>query len=290
MKNNALLIITLLLSVSLTAQKSNTSDTCLIHLVFVDSETHLPIFGQIQIYSINKHIQSVFDGTLSLPCFTYDSLYINPVGIGYQDTVLIHKRQLDTILLIRNSYTFDEIEIVANKKRDKIYRLGKKNKKCAIFYSFQAMSRVNEEIDPVFNFKLVSLVTNNKKKRLKIDELSLYIKDIPIEMEPNLQLSIYKNNKGELGRRTNDKLTFEKMKKNEGWAKLILSESISLPSNGFFIVLEKIDSTSYSPSVGCISLNSDENVKTYSCVNIKNENEGYFYSKKVLKLFIKARD
>lgn len=266
---------------------SNNGDKCSIRLVFVDSESYQPVLGQIAIYSTAELIQSVFDGKLILPCRAYDSIYVRPVGLGYEDTVLVLNSRMDTIFLESNSYTFDEIEIVANKRRDKKYRLGKKNKKCRNFHSFQAMDLVEDLGDDVFNSKLVSLVINNVGKRLKINEISIFIKGIPIDSIPNLHMSIYKNNKGELGKRIHEKLMFDRMNKSEGWAKVVFSESINLPTDGFFVVLEKADITSYSPSVGLISVRLGEIASAYSFVN--RVDDGAIYSNMTLKIFIKAK-
>lgn len=263
--------------------QNNDKDSC--KITFVDSKNNRVIKGRIAISTSNKNTQFINNGIYSWKCSQFDSIYVRPIDLGYEDTIVNTKQiKNDTIILIKNGYVFEEIEVVAEKKHSKTYRFGRKNSKYSGFYSFQAMDMVEDFNQPLINFKLVSFVSNNVGKKLEITKGFVYLDKIPEDSVPNLIINLYKNQDGIPGKLLHEKIKLKSKNKTKGWFEFDLEEKIKIPSDGFFVEFEKNDLSEYSPYVGLVSTIDQDYSNTYSFVD--SVGDCRTFDGKVVKIFL----
>lgn len=247
------LILLLFILISLVGFSQNSNPEL---FVVADNESHL-LINDCKVYNRLGELQRNSLGQFAFECQTDDSLLI--VASGYEFKVINCDDKKDTVFLLYNEISLEEVTITGTNKKVKYFYLGSRKKKIDFSTSYG--------FDFFKNQKMITFFPNTSGKQLKIIEGYIFLtkKDT---IQPNLLITFYENNNGQLGPELAKGVTVFDQNKKRAWFQLNLNnQKVKIPSNGFYIKIESYTEVPNTLFLGLNEYKEELNIKSYTIVN-----------------------
>lgn len=245
-----------LLIINLNSLLGFSQDTNQEVFIVADFESH-QLISDCKVYSKNGEIQKNSLGQFKYDCSSNDSLLIVASGYEYQVVSCIEKK--DTFFLKFNQIDLEEVTISGVKKDTKQFYLGSRKKKIDVWSAYG--------FDFFRNQKLITFFPNGSGKQLRLLEGYIFL-DKKDTIQPNLLITFYVNNNGQLGEKIAKNITVYDQNKKRTWFQLNLNnQKIKIPSNGFYISIENYNETPNTLFIGLNEFKEELNIKSYTVVN-----------------------